>query len=261
MNLEFKGQYRKGSRHTTGERAEGTQQEVEAVGTQQGAGALGTQQGKGSGHTVGGEQCSIYVHFSIKFLQLLIIVLFKILISGQMWWCVSLVPALWRQRQVYHFEFEASLHYKVRSKTGGATQRRLYLKTKQNQTKHRSHTRIPKLPGPLFGIFLCTSWETYTLRDQGLQRQQLCYFLLLFLLYFDGVATVTILIQDLSKWLGQFSPFPETGSCCEVQHSFELRALLCLLCWPVLHQLDTSWSHLRGEHLNCEDHCGWSLGW
>lgn len=48
MNLEFKGQYRKGSRHTAGERA---------VGTQWGGRGRGHTVGsRGSGHSRGQEQ-------------------------------------------------------------------------------------------------------------------------------------------------------------------------------------------------------------
>jgi hypothetical protein len=39
------------------------------------------------------------------------------------WWCTPLIPALRRQRQVYLCEFEASLIYRVSSRTVSAIQR------------------------------------------------------------------------------------------------------------------------------------------
>jgi hypothetical protein len=37
--------------------------------------------------------------------------------SSQVGWCTPLIPALWRQRQEDLYEFEASLVYKVSSRT------------------------------------------------------------------------------------------------------------------------------------------------
>jgi hypothetical protein len=49
--------------------------------------------------------------------------------AGQ-WWCTPLIPALGRQRQEDH-EFEASLVYRVSSRTARATQRNPVSKKKQ----------------------------------------------------------------------------------------------------------------------------------
>jgi hypothetical protein len=54
--------------------------------------------------------------------------------SGQ-WWRTPLIPALGRQRQAWISEFEASLVYRVSSRTARATQRNSVLK---NQKKKKS---------------------------------------------------------------------------------------------------------------------------
>jgi hypothetical protein len=62
---------------------------------------------------------------------------FKKRLSGWVWWCTPLIPALRRQsRQIS--EFEASLVYRVNSRTARATQRNPVSETKrskQNKTK------------------------------------------------------------------------------------------------------------------------------
>jgi hypothetical protein len=58
-----------------------------------------------------------------------------------------LIPALWRQRQVNRWisEFEASLVYKVSSRTAGATQRNPVSKeTKNKQTKKKTQKKKKK---------------------------------------------------------------------------------------------------------------------
>jgi hypothetical protein len=59
-----------------------------------------------------------------------------------MWWRTPLIPALRKQRQAIS-EFEASLVYKVSSRTVRATQRNSVLKnkTKQNKTKQKTIDR------------------------------------------------------------------------------------------------------------------------
>ena len=58
--------------------------------------------------------------------------------TGQ-WWRAPLIPASGRQRQANLSEFEASLVYKVSSRTGSkATQRNpVSKKSKQGETKER----------------------------------------------------------------------------------------------------------------------------
>jgi hypothetical protein len=51
------------------------------------------------------------------------------------WWCIPLTPALERQRQVDLCEFEASLVYRVSSRTARATQRNPAKETKQNKKR------------------------------------------------------------------------------------------------------------------------------
>jgi hypothetical protein len=56
------------------------------------------------------------------------------IIAGQ-WWHMPLVPLLGRQKQVNFFEFEASLVYRVSSRTANARQRDPVLKNQANQAK------------------------------------------------------------------------------------------------------------------------------
>jgi len=53
---------------------------------------------------------------------------------------MSLMPALWRQRQADLCKFEASLVYRVSSRTARDTQRNPVLKNKkQNKTKQKQN--------------------------------------------------------------------------------------------------------------------------
>jgi hypothetical protein len=58
------------------------------------------------------------------------------------WWCTPLIPALGRQRQVIS-EFEASLVYRVSSRTARATQRNPASKN-QNQIKPKQKNKKTK---------------------------------------------------------------------------------------------------------------------
>jgi hypothetical protein len=58
------------------------------------------------------------------------------------WWRTPLVPALGRQRQAIS-EFEASLVYKVSSRTARATRRNPVWK-KQNKTKNKTNKQTNK---------------------------------------------------------------------------------------------------------------------
>jgi hypothetical protein len=68
-------------------------------------------------------------------IQCFITVLKKKKKSCQEWWRMSLIPALGRQRQ-WISEFEASLVYKVSSRTARAIQRNPVLKNKQTKNNH-----------------------------------------------------------------------------------------------------------------------------
>jgi hypothetical protein len=58
------------------------------------------------------------------------------LVTGCVWWCISVIPALGRQIS----EFEARLGYTVSSRTARATQRNPALKNKNKQTKKSSRS-------------------------------------------------------------------------------------------------------------------------
>jgi hypothetical protein len=61
------------------------------------------------------------------------------------WWCTSLIPAVGRQRQVDFSEFEASLVYKVSSRTATAIQRNPVLeKPNQKSKKAKTKTKTTK---------------------------------------------------------------------------------------------------------------------
>jgi hypothetical protein len=55
-------------------------------------------------------------------------------LSENLWWCIPLIPALWRQRQVDLYEFEANQVYGVSSRTARAT-KQLCLKTPRKVRK------------------------------------------------------------------------------------------------------------------------------
>jgi hypothetical protein len=55
--------------------------------------------------------------------------------SAGQWWCTSLIPETWEQKQGDRYEPEASLVYRVSSMMAGATQRNPVSKNK-NKTKH-----------------------------------------------------------------------------------------------------------------------------
>ena len=59
------------------------------------------------------------------------------LIKARWWWCTPLIPALGKQRQVDLCVFEASLVYRVSSRTARAAQRNPVLKTKQNKKQQK----------------------------------------------------------------------------------------------------------------------------
>jgi hypothetical protein len=65
---------------------------------------------------------------------------------------LPLIPALWRQRQVGLYEFDASLVYRVSSRIGRATQRNTTSKnkTKNKQTKkpEKQNKTKPKQQNP-----------------------------------------------------------------------------------------------------------------
>jgi hypothetical protein len=54
-----------------------------------------------------------------------------------MWWHMPLIPALWKQRQAYLSEFEASLVYIVSFRTARVTQKTLSQKKKKKKKKER----------------------------------------------------------------------------------------------------------------------------
>jgi hypothetical protein len=62
---------------------------------------------------------------------------YKRVVNGQAWWCTPLIPALWRQRQEIS-EFEASLVYKVSSRTARAIQRNPVSKNKKPKKQKRT---------------------------------------------------------------------------------------------------------------------------
>jgi len=64
-------------------------------------------------------------------------------ISAGHWWYMTLIPALRRQRQVELCEFEASLVYRVSSRTARAAHRHPVSKTNQptNQTTTTTKTK------------------------------------------------------------------------------------------------------------------------
>ena len=60
--------------------------------------------------------------------------------NGQ-WWLTSLIPALGRQREADLCEFEASLVYRISSRTASKTRETLFQKTmkqKQNRKKKKN---------------------------------------------------------------------------------------------------------------------------
>jgi anthranilate phosphoribosyltransferase len=69
---------------------------------------------------------------------------FKSTDCSRTWWHTPLIPALGRQRRVIS-EFEASLVYKVSSRTARAIQRNLVLK-KQKNKKQKTTTTTTKKP-------------------------------------------------------------------------------------------------------------------
>jgi hypothetical protein len=104
----------------------------------------------------------------------------KDLRRGRVWWHMPLIPALGRQRQA-DFEFEASLVYRVSSRTARATQRnpvsKKQNKTKQNKTKLRRASKmaqqvkmLPHKPDDLSQTSACTCapWRACS---QTLHRQ------------------------------------------------------------------------------------------
>jgi hypothetical protein len=56
--------------------------------------------------------------------------------SSRAWWHTPLIPAFWRQRQAIS-EFEASLVYKVSSRTARATQRNPVSKNQRERERER----------------------------------------------------------------------------------------------------------------------------
>jgi hypothetical protein len=60
---------------------------------------------------------------------------------------VPLIPAVRRQRQVDVCEFEASLVYRVSSRTARATERNPVLKKKQNQTRTKQKLKCSTAQG------------------------------------------------------------------------------------------------------------------
>jgi capsid protein len=61
--------------------------------------------------------------------------------SHSWWWHIPLIPALGRESQVDLCEFEASLVYRVSSRTARATQRNPVLKNKTKQKKERKQRK------------------------------------------------------------------------------------------------------------------------
>jgi hypothetical protein len=57
-------------------------------------------------------------------------------VLSQVWWCTPLIPALGRQRQAIS-EFEASLVYRVSSRTARATQRNPVSKNQRERERER----------------------------------------------------------------------------------------------------------------------------
>jgi hypothetical protein len=79
--------------------------------------------------------------------------------DSRVWWCMPLIPAL-RDRDMQISEFEASLIYKVRSRTARAIQRNA-VSNKQNRTQqkirkpnHGPHPR-GRCIHPLSAIMTC----------------------------------------------------------------------------------------------------------
>ena len=55
--------------------------------------------------------------------------------NSWMWWCMSLIPSLKRQRYAYFCEFEASLVYKMSSRTVRTVIQRKFVSKKQKKKK------------------------------------------------------------------------------------------------------------------------------
>jgi hypothetical protein len=61
-----------------------------------------------------------------------------------MWWCTPLIPAFRKQRQVGLYEFQASLLYRVSSRTSRATQRNPVTKKERRRRRRRRKRRRRK---------------------------------------------------------------------------------------------------------------------
>jgi hypothetical protein len=82
--------------------------------------------------------------------------------NSQEWWCTSLIPALWRHRQVDLYEFKASLVYRVSSRTA----RNRKTMPKLNQTKP---TNPPANNPTTQGLLFSVQPGTHTVDQAGLE--------------------------------------------------------------------------------------------
>jgi hypothetical protein len=83
--------------------------------------------------------------------------------SGQ-WWCTPLIPALGRQRQA---EFEASLVYRVRSRTARATQRSTVSRKQKQEQKQKQNKKARQKSGKYSRAW----WRTPLILVLGRQKQ------------------------------------------------------------------------------------------